>query len=322
MKYIITVALICFATLVQANDKYDLIVALDGSGDFTSIQAAIDATKAFPPNRKTIFIKNGTYHEKVKVHAWNNLLTIIGEDAEKTIISYNDYFKKINRDRNSTFMTWTVLVQGNDCIVKNLTIENTAGAVGQAIALSVEADRCRFENVQIKGHQDALYAAGENCRQYYKNCYIEGTTDFIFGAATALFDGCTIHSKSNSYITAASTPKGANFGYVFMNCKITADIGIKSVSLGRPWRDYAKVVFIHCDLGAQIKPEGWNNWGNTNRNQTAFYAEYKNNGAGAGIDKRLEWTHQLSKKAAKKYTKANILAPHTVEEPTPGEWAK
>lgn len=321
MKYILTIALICFTALAQASDNYDLIVAKDGSGDYTTIQAAIDATKAFPPERKSIYIKKGTYHEKVKVHAWNNLLSIIGEDAESTIITYDDYFKKINRDRNSTFMTWTLLVQGNDCIMKNLTIQNTAGAVGQALALSVEADRCSFENIRILGHQDALYAAGQNCRQYYKNCYIEGTTDFIFGAATALFEDCTINSKSNSYITAASTPKGAKFGYVFLNCKITAEEGIEKVSLGRPWRDYAKVVFINCELGAHIKPQGWNNWNKTNRDQTAFYAEYNNYGPGANTENRLDWTHQLKRRAAKKYTKNNILAPHFTSEPSTEEWA-
>ncbi len=301
--------LFLFATYtLAAQDQYTYIVAADGTGDYTSIQDAIDATKAYPPARKTIFIKNGTYNEKVKVHNWNCKLSIIGESKEQTIISYNDHFKKIDRGRNSTFHTETMLVQGNDVHLSNLTIKNTAGPVGQALALGVEADRTLVTNVAIIGNQDALYTAGENCRQYYKDCYIEGTTDFIFGEATALFENCTIHSKSNSYITAASTPKEVEFGYVFIDCKLTANEDIESVYLGRPWRDYAQTVFINCELGKHIRSEGWHPWrDDSGRDKTAYYAEYNNYGEGANTQGRVAWSHQLSKKEVKKYTVENIL---------------
>ncbi|HPG34589.1 MAG TPA: pectinesterase family protein, partial [Lentimicrobium sp.] len=203
---ILTGLLLVFADSYAA-DKYEMIVAQDGSGDYTSIQDAIDATKAFPPQRITIFIKNGTYHEKVRVPSWNNKLSLIGESAEHTIITYDDFFKKIDRGRNSTFMTYTLLVEADDFYAENLTIINSSGPVGQAVALHVEGNRCTFKNCRIKGNQDTLYAAGQNSKQYYDSCYIEGTTDFIFGAATAVFNACTIHNLSNSYITAASTPK-------------------------------------------------------------------------------------------------------------------
>jgi len=306
-KLLLFIAIILLCFIARADDKYKMVVAKDGSGDFTSIQQAINATKTFPPQRITILIKNGIYNEKVKVHSWNNDLTIIGESAENTIITYNDFFDKINLGRNSTFYSWTMLVEGNDFIAENLTIENSAGPVGQAVALHVEADRCVFRNIRILGHQDALYAAGMNCRQYYKDCYIEGTTDFIFGAATALFENCTIHSKSNSYITAASTPEGTLFGYVFKHCKLTAAEGVDSVYLGRPWRKYAKTVFIDCELGNHILQEGWKEWDNSNNKQTTFYAEYNNTGPGANTSKRIGWSHQLTKKEVKQYTTENIL---------------
>jgi len=304
----ILIILIISFSLSKASDKLVVIVAADGSGDFTSIQSAIDATKAFPDERMTILVKNGIYTEKVKVHNCNDKLTIRGEDAMNTIIRFDDHFNKINRGRNSTFHTATLLVQGNGFIAENLSIENTAGPVGQAIALAVEADRCVFRNCRIIGDQDALYAAGENCRQYYQECYIEGTTDYIFGQATALFENCTIHSKSNSFITAASTPKGADFGFVFMNCKLTATEETSSVYLGRPWRSYAKTVFIACQLGKHIRPEGWHPWTvGSGREKTAYYAEYNNQGEGSSRENRVEWSHRLSSKEAKKYTTVNIL---------------
>jgi pectinesterase len=308
IKQLLLIGTFCLsAIMAKANPTADIIVAKDGSGNFSTIQQAIDETKAFPPQRITIFIKNGIYNEKVKVHAWNTDLTIIGESADSTIITYNDHFEKINRGRNSTFHTWTMLVEGNNFIAENLTIENTAGLVGQAVALHVEADRCVFRNIKVIGNQDALYVAGINCRQYYKDCYIEGTTDFIFGAATALFENCTINSKSNSYITAASTPEGSLFGYVFKYCKLTAAEGVDSVFLGRPWREYAKTVFIECELGSHIVPEGWKEWSNSEDKQTTFYAEYKNVGSGSDTTKRANWSHQLTKKEARKYTTENIL---------------
>jgi pectinesterase len=292
---------------VLAQDVYRMTVSQDGSGDYSSIQQAIDACKSFPDQRVTIFVKNGTYREKVLVPECNNRLSIIGENAEKTIITFGDYFNKINRGRNSTFYTYTLLVIADDFYAENITIENSAGPVGQAIALYVAGDRCVFRNCRILGNQDTLYTDGLNSRQFFDNCYIEGTTDFIFGAATVLFSDCTIHSKGNSYVTAASTPQGKFFGYVFLNCRLTAAENIQKVYLGRPWRDYARVVFIKCELGAHIQPAGWSNWQGTARDKTAYFAEYGNSGPGADISQRVGWSHQLSKKEAKKYSLKNIF---------------
>ena len=303
-----------------ASQKVDYLitVAKDGSGDYSSIQEAINNTKAFPDKRITIYVKNGIYHEKVKVYSWNNMVTLRGENRDSTIITYDDYFNKIDKGRNSTFMTPTLLVQGNDFIMENLTIENTAGPVGQAVALAIEADRCVVRKCNIKGNQDTLYTAGEGDRQYFYKCYIEGTTDFIFGEATVVFDKCEIHSKADSYITAASTPENIEFGYVFMDCSITADRGVSKVYLGRPWRPYAKTVFIHCNLGDFIRPEGWHNWSKPDAEKTSLYAEYQNNGDGDHPDKRVSWSHQLSKSEAEKYTVENILGSKLTTQA--GDW--
>lgn len=292
----------------KTEDKYNVVVAKDGSGDFISIQEAINASKAFPYQRVIINIKDGTYNEKVHIYSWNTRVSLIGESKENTIITFNDYFDKINLGRNSTFHTSTFLVEGNDFIAKNLTIQNASGEVGQAIAVSVNANRVFFENCSILGFQDTLYTAGEGFKQYFKNCYIEGSTDFIFGEATVLFENCIIHSKTNSYITAASTPKNQKFGFVFKNCKLTANENVNEVYLGRPWRNFAKTVFINCEMGAHIMPEGWHNWNRKEAESTSFYAEYNCKGNGYKPKSRVGWSHQLKKSEAIEYTHENILS--------------
>ncbi|MBI1226654.1 MAG: pectin esterase [Bacteroidetes bacterium] len=314
MRIATNILFLLFCSTVFGQYKTELHVAQDGSGDFTSIQAAIDETKCFPDVRITIFIKKGVYQEKVKVHAWNNRITLKGEGAENTIIRWNDHFKEIARGRNSTFHTPTLLVQGDDFRAEGLTIENFAGEVGQALAVSVEADRCEFRNCRMLGNQDTLYADGANTRQYYKDCYIEGTTDFIFGGATAYFEDCVIHSKANSFITAASTPAGRRFGFVFQNCQLTAAPGVDSVYLGRPWRRFAKTVFLNCEMGPHIRPAGWDNWSSEENERTVFYAEYGNTGPGADTSGRVTWSKKLKKREAKKYRKSEALKPFSLPE--------
>ena len=293
-------------TSTKKKDNF-FTVAQDGSGDFTKIQDAVNASPSFPYEKITIFIKNGTYVEKVRVPEWNTHLAFVGESKEKTIIAFDDNFSKINLGRNSTFYTYTVLAEGDDFSVSNLTIKNTSGDKGQAIALSIVGNRAQVSNCIISGNQDTLYLSGKEAKQYFKDCYIEGTTDFIFGSATALFENCIIHSLKNSYITAASTPEGTAFGFVFKNCKLTAEASATAVYLGRPWRIYAKTVYINCDMGKHIKPEGWENWSKPEAEKNAFYAEYNNRGEGFQPTKRVSWSHQLSKKEAEQYTTENIL---------------
>ncbi|HLR37576.1 MAG TPA: pectinesterase family protein, partial [Chitinophagaceae bacterium] len=247
------------------------------------------------------------YHEKVRIPEWNTKISMIGENKDSTIIAYSDYFNRINKGPNSTFYTATVTVEGNDFHAENLTIKNNAGPIGQAMALTVNADRCSFDNCRFIGNQDTIYLTGEHARDYFKNCYIEGTTDFIFGQATALFEKCKIKIKSNSYITAASTSRNSEFGFVFKDCKIIASSNVNQVYLGRPWRKYAKTVYLNCEMGNFIRPEGWDNWGNSENEKTVYYAEYHSKGAGANPSKRAKWTHQLTNQQAEKYTKGNIF---------------
>ncbi|MGQ7947006.1 pectate lyase [Flavobacterium sp. WC2509] len=292
---------------VTLKDEFNIVVDQKGNGDFKTIQEAINAAKAYTSKRINIFIKDGTYYEKVKIHAWNPNISLIGESREKTIITYDDNFNKIALGRNSTFYTYTVLVEGDDFFCKNLTIKNTSGPIGQAVALNVNANRALFTNCAFLGHQDTLYTSGEASKNYFKDCYIEGTTDFIFGDATVLFENCVINSKSDSYITAASTPKDNTYGYVFKNCKLTADANATKVYLGRPWRPYAKTVFINCEMGKQILAEGWSVWSKSDTEMSSFYAEYKCTGEGFQPKTRVNWSHQLTDAEAKNYTIENIL---------------
>lgn len=284
--------------------KTQIYVAKDGSGDFKYVQDAIDACRAFTPVHLTIHIKNGVYKEKILIPAWITDISLIGESKDSTILTYDDH---AGRGKMGTFDSYSVRIEGNDITVENLTVQNTAGPVGQAVALHIEGDRCVFRNCNFLGDQDTMFASGENSRQYYKNCYIEGTTDFIFGPATAVFDSCHIHSKKNSYITAASTPEWVEYGYVFLNCKLTADQSADKVYLGRPWRDFAKTVFINTEMRSHIVPEGWHNWNRPEAESKVYYAEIGSKGPGARSESRVLWSHQLTNKALENYTLEKIF---------------
>lgn len=297
----------------------NLTVAQDGSGDYKTIQEAVNSVRDLGEERVTIHIKKGIYREKLIIPSWKTAISLIGEDASNTIITGNDYSGKANlngkdsygNEKFSTYTSYTVLVSGNDFIAENLTIENTSGRVGQAVALHVEADRVVIRNCRLLGNQDTLYAATEQSRQYYEHCYIEGTTDFIFGEATVVFQNCTIKSLSDSYITAASTREGHAFGFVFLQCKLVADPAAKKVYLGRPWRPFARTVFIGCELADHILPVGWDPWKGDSmfpdKEKTTYYAEYENKGNGAKINERVGWSKQLTAKEAKLYTVKNIF---------------
>ena len=283
-----------------AQERRDtLVVSRDGTGDFRTLQEAVESARAFMDYTVTIYVKNGVYKEKVIVPSWVENIDIIGEDRDKTIITYDDH---ANINKMGTFRTYTVKVEGSDITFKNLTIENNAAQLGQAVALHTEGDRLKFINCRILGNQDTIYTGAKFTRLYFKDCYIDGTTDFIFGPSTALFENCMIHSKRNSYVTAASTPKEAKYGYIFKHCKLTAEPGVDKVYLGRPWRPYAYTLFIECELGKHIIPAGWHNWGKQSNEETARYMEYKNTGEGANVSERVAWSKQLTKKEAEAVT--------------------
>lgn len=316
MKNLLKILFLFFAIqYVSAQEPYlKITVAKDASGDFQSIQEAVNSTRDLGPGEVEIFIKNGVYNEKLVIPTWKHQLTLIGESKDQTIIKGNDYSGKIDSvtgEKLNTFTSYTILVQGDDIHFKNLSIQNTWCERGQAVALHVEGDRFMAENCNLLGCQDTLYTATEGSRQYYKNCYIEGTTDFIFGQATCVFEECTIKSLANSYVTAAATPANQEFGYVFFDCELIAKDGVDKVYLGRPWRSYAKTVFINSTLGEHIVEKGWDPWTGDQmfpqKEKTTYYAEYRSKGKGASPKTRVAWSHQLTKNEMKKYTLEKIF---------------
>ena len=314
MRQSLLILAMMLALPTMAANKYDnpdtLFVARDGTAEFRNVADAIEVCRAFMDYHKVIFVKRGTYKEKLIIPSWLDNIEIVGEDVEQTIITFDDHanIRLAGTEQGmGTFRTYTLKIEGNGITVKNITIENNSARLGQAVALHTEGDRLRFIGCRFLGHQDTIYTGKAGTRLYFENCYIEGTTDFIFGPSTAWFEGCTIKSKANSYVTAASTPKDVEFGYVFNRCRLIADEGIDKVFLGRPWRPYAYTVFMNCELGKHIVPAGWHNWGNAANEQTARYLEYNNSGEGAATTQRAPWSRQLSKKEATAITPQRVF---------------
>lgn len=285
-----------------------LVVAADGSGDYATVQQALDAVPSRQTQPTTIFIKKGTYKEKLTLAVGKNFVQLVGEDAATTILTYDDYAQKQTPEGKNlgTSASASFFVRATDFSAENLTFANSAGPVGQALAIWVGGDRVRFRHCRFLGNQDTIYTAGR--RQYYQDCYIEGTTDFIFGASTAWFEACELYCKKGGlYLTAASTPDTVRYGYVFNHCRLTGDAPADSYFLGRPWRPYAKVVLLSCTLGPHIKPAGWHNWGKPSNEATAYYAEFASTGSGANARDRVAWSHQLSAAEARQYTPGTVL---------------
>ena len=279
---------------VKAEDgRYaqTIVVAQDGSGDYKTINEALKKVRGDFEDPVRIYVKDGVYKEKVLVNYTLKNVTIEGESRKGTVISNGDYAQLNNMGTSGSY---TMRIDGNNITLKNMTIENTAGPVGQAVALHTTGDKIHVIDCDILGNQDTLYATGHNSRDLFDNCYIEGTVDFIFGAATALFRNCHLHAKRDGYLTAASTPKENLVGYVFHKCKVTADPDAKNVYLGRPWRPYASTFFIDCELPDGINTKGWHNWGKEENEKTARYGEYNCKGQGAKENERVGWRKTLN----------------------------
>ncbi|KAA5827985.1 pectin methylesterase [Algibacter amylolyticus] len=291
------------------GESYHFIVDSNGTGDFTTVQEAINAVPDFRKKETKIFIKNGVYKEKLVLAASKTNVTFVGEDKSKTILTFNDFAKKLNTfgEEMGTTGSTSFFVFGNDFKAKHITFQNSAGEGSQAVAVRVDGDRVIFENCKFLGNQDTLYLHGAKSRQYFKDCYIEGTVDFIFGWSTAFFENCEIYCKEKGYITAASTNKDTKYGFVFKDCKLSGSALKNTFYLGRPWRDYAKTVWINCYMDKHVKLEGWHNWNKQHAEQTTFYAEYNSLGPGASKN-RVKWAKQLTKKESKAFTLENVLA--------------
>lgn len=258
------------------------------------MQEAINAVPDFRKDvRTTILIRKGTYKEKLIIPESKINISLIGEDG--AILTYDGFANKKNvfGENMGTSGSSSCYIYAPDFYAENITFENSSGPVGQAVACFVSADRVYFKNCRFLGFQDTLYTYSKQSRQYYEDCYIEGTVDFIFGWSTAVFNRCHIHSKRDGYVTAPSTDKGKKYGYVFYDCKLTAEPEATKVYLSRPWRPYAQAVFIRCELGKHILPVGWNNWGKKENENTVFYAEYESRGEGANPKARAAFSQQL-----------------------------
>ena len=310
-----------------------ITVAKDNSGDFNSIQQAVDSIPAGTP--ETIYIKKGIYKERVEVR--KNNISFVGESTDDTIITESYYARMIMPDgsKRGTFRSYTFLVYADNFTASNLTFENAAGfgdEFGQAIAVYAEGDNITFRNCKILGHQDTLFTGPLPMRekqpggftgptidgirrvvhQLYEDCYIAGEIDFIFGSATAYFKNCTLfalnrNQEINAYYTAPSTYEGQAFGYVFESCTFTGNCPPKSVALSRPWRIHAKTVLLNCSYSDQIIDEGFTDWNKPESHETVYYAEYNGHGEGFKPEKRAAYVHQLNESEAARYTLENVM---------------
>lgn len=312
-----------------------IIVANDGSGDYNTLQAAIDAAS----EGALILVREGVYDEKVVVHKPN--LRIVGASRENTVLKHSDYAKMLFEDgsEQGTFCTYTLLVCADNVTIENMTVRNDAGSgkiVGQAVAVYAAADRCVFRSCNIIANQDTLfcgpasektarvsvpYDIGQtdspgDCgdlgrRVYFEDCFIRGDIDFIFGSYRCWFERCTLFcndrgAKVNGYYTAANTPREQPYGFIFHECELTGDAGEGTVLLGRPWRGGAHTLFIKCRMGACVHPAGWQDW-DSERPVTSRYGEYGNTGAGADLSARHPNISVLTDKEAAAVTLSAVI---------------
>lgn len=300
------------------------VVDCSGGGDFTTLQACFDALPSKPAEWRTVFVRPGVYREKVTLDVYKDKVAIVGladGDGQQPRIVWNDYSGRlVDGYELTTYDSYTMSLQADDVLLKDLTVENDAGRVGQAVALETRGDRIRIEGCRLIGDQDTFFTKGYVSRIYVGRCYIEGTTDFIFGPSITVFDNCEIHCKQNSYITAASTTERNRYGFVFRKCRVTAADGVTKLYLGRPWKSTARTVWMECELPAEIRPEGWHNWGSTDRERTSYYAEWRCTGAGADRSQRVAWSHELTDEEAAEYTLEKIYAVKTGSEQFHDAW--
>jgi pectinesterase len=287
----------------------ELTVAADGSAKYKTVQEAIMAVPAGSPDNPVIIrIKPGTYKELIYVQREKRFFHLVGEDAEKTILTYDLNANIIGKDGKpiGTFRTPSTLIDADDFTAENITFENSAGPVGQALAIRVDGDRVVFRNCRFLGWQDTILL--NRGRHYFEGCYIEGHVDFIFGGATAFFERCHIHCLKDGYITAASTPDNQPFGFVFSHCKITGATPNVKTYLGRPWRAFSSVVYLNTLMSQVVRLEGWHNWNFPEREKTVRYAEFGSTGPGANPRARVAWARQLTKAEARAITLEKVLS--------------
>jgi len=303
----------------QSTACYNFVVAQDGSGNFTTVQAALNAVPSNSTSRTVIFIKNGTYQEPLTLASNKPNVTLLGQSETGVTLTYNRAADTVNPSTGVTFGTGgsaSFYINAAGFYANSLTFQNSSTtAHDPALAISIGGDKAVFVNCQFLGPDDTIY--GDRCRQYFQNCYITGNTDFIFGPSTAVFQGCELHSHGGTALTAASTENYVTYGYVFLDCKVTADSGVKT-DLGRPWRQYAAVSFQNCDLGSVINPGGYDDWNNTANDATVRYSEYNN--TSTGTVSRVPYDTILTAAQAAAYTTLNVLKTTYATTPVTDNW--
>lgn len=297
-----------------------LVVAQDGSGNFTSVQAAVDAVPGFNQERVIIYITEGFYHEKIIVPADKNKITFIGENRDTTILNFNETpYVQYSTDSQYRVSSASTAILASDFTAENITFQNSSPqGEGQALAVDLRGDRMVFTNCRFVSHQDTVFCNTEG-RLYFYQCRIQGDVDYIYGPATAVFEDCDIVNvrKTGGYVTAASTPEGKEFGFVFIGSRIIGDVNPGTVWLGRPWRQFAHVAYINCYMSEVVQPTGWHNWGKPDYEKTARYEEYNSSGPGANPTGRVPWSRQLTDEEASRYTVENILKGNDGWNPKP-----
>jgi len=320
MKRIVLLQLpVLFFSIVSLTAQTNLFVAADGSAPFTSVQSAImSVPSGSRENPVVIHIAPGTYKELVYIQREKRFFKLVGENPTNTILTFDLSAGITNVEGRpiGTFRTPSTTIDADDFTAENLTFENSAGPVGQALAIRVDGDRASFRNCRFLGWQDTILL--NRGRQYFENCYICGAVDFIFGAATAWFEKCEIHALRDGYLTAASTPEDQPFGFVFSNSKITGENSGVKTFLGRPWRIYAGTIYLNCEMSGIVRPEGWNDWKKPEAHATVRYAEFNSTGPNANPAGRPGWTKQLNKSEAKKITVKKVLGGADAWNPNAG----
>ncbi|OQP60015.1 hypothetical protein A3860_35175 [Niastella vici] len=306
---------------LATTEATTIVVAKDGSGNYTTVQAALNAVANNSSTRTVIKIKNGTYKEVITLASTKKNVSIIGESATGVKLTYDNYASKINPATGAAYGTSgsaSTFIKAEGFYAQNIVFENSSGPVGQALAINISGDKCVFNNCRFLGRQDTWYAG--YVRVYCKNCYIEGTTDFIFGPATAFFDGCSIYSYGGTALTAASTESYVTYGLVFNNCTVTGASGVSTV-MGRTWRPYAATAFLNSSLSSIIAAAGWSDWGSSSNDATARYREYNNRGAGASTSGRVSWSRLLTSSEAANYSNfKTVLKTTYASSPVTDNW--
>ncbi len=323
LRQVTIAGLLCFLCLAffKNASAYDLTVAKDGSGNYTTVQAAINAAPAGLTAAYTIYIKNGRYKEKITIPTNKPFIQLIGESVTGVVLTYDDYAAKL-LTCNTTVGTQnsaSFTVNATDFAAFNITFENSFGDGSQAVAVLVNADRAVFKNCRFLANQDTLYLKGAGTpRAYFNNCYIDGNVDFIFGSSIALFDSCVVYAKtrsatSSSFITAPNTPNGQPYGFVFRNARLPMNNGNTLYFLSRPWpspdvpNTRQKTVLLSSVLSSHIQPAGWTVWDGNTVTANVYYGEYNSkyfNGTAVDISQRVPWS----------YTKLNYLADQNKSE--------